>query len=763
MSGTCCSTAPVPAHTPALPSSFLLPAPHSLPRLAQQAISSAALSDAELVKNLLYGMDVELACFLRQHDVLAGSGFHEDDRNAIGLGAALPSLVPPVPADLSTRVATKTVDYLKFDRVARDQWAVIAARRADVAKQLAFKKASFLSTSTRSTPSSGAPALANPARLTPTNSAALTLLERAYLTATYGCTKCRRSWQDHRVTSCPHEIARHRVQVPASFKAGDSVTPPISFVPSPNSYSSKLPSAVSTPDSAVNSATTGLRDRMVERLGLVKQRLKKVRTAKLAIKGGLTQSLEIAHYVRLPLSLPGVLDFGLTLLKVAPLESPYNFILGNPFLQRHRLSLHLHPHPRIVHSAALGEEETDLLDRATHCPAVLPDALSSIDQGRRDRLVHASILARIAVLEMQERKTKEREEEQAKMDELRARLMADFADRFPEGIPPLSQADKSEVRRHIRLVDEGKTHNQRGYPSPARWNAKWKHLLDKHVDAGRLRLSRSPFASPSFVQPKKDPLADPRWLNDYRRLNANTIKDRTPLPVPDKILSQAATGKFWAKIDMSDAFFQTLVYEPDIPKTAMKTPWGLYEWVVMPQGLCNAPATHQRRMNEALSSQIGRICHAFVDDIVIWAATLEEHERNVREVLSALRSAGLYCSPKKTDLVTIDTEFLGHRISRSGIGADPNKVNRVYLRKFIPGLAQQTALLTPPTRKGLGDITALWGEKEEKAFQEIRRVVTSLPVLRLVDHSDGADPIWLMTDASKVGLGAVLLQGKDWK
>ncbi|GAA5881029.1 hypothetical protein JCM8547_003592, partial [Rhodosporidiobolus lusitaniae] len=823
----------------------------SILRLAQQAISSAAMSDAELVKNLLYGMDVELARFLRQHDVLAGSGFHEDDRNAIGLGAALPSLAPPVPADLSTRVATKAVDYLKFDRVARDQWAVIAARRADVAKQLASKKSSIPSTSTRSTPSSGAPAPAKPARLTPTSSAApastgsaaLTLLERAYLTATYGCTKCRRSWQDHRATSCPHEIARHRVQVPASFKAGDSVTPPISFVPSPNSYAPKLPSAVSTPDSAVNSATTGLRglslvedveededktldwsseedeytelhlpsltlragfpslsltgealadsgcssiyisDRMVERLGLVKQRLKKVRTAKLAIKGGLEQSLEIAHYVRLPLSLPGVLDFGLTLLKVAPLESPYDFILGNPFLQRHRLSLHLHPHPRIVRSAALGEEEIDLLERATHGPAVLPDALPSINQGRPDRLVHASILARIAVLEMQERKTKEREEEQAKMDELRVRLMADFADRFPDGIPPLSQADKSEVRHHIRLVDEGKTHNQRGYPSPARWNAKWKHLLDKHVDAGRLRLSRSPFASPSFVQPKKDPLADPRWLNDYRRLNANTIKDRTPLPLPDEILSQAATGKFWAKIDMSDAFFQTLVYEPDIPKTAIKTPWGLYEWVVMPQGLCNAPATHQRRMNEALSSQIGRICHAFVDDIVIWAATLEEHERNVREVLTALRSAGLYCSPKKTDLVTIDTEFLGHRISRSGIGADPNKVNRVvnwptpttvkqlrgflglvqYLRKFIPGLAQQTALLTPLTRKGLGDITALWGEKEEKAFQEIRRVVTSLPVLRPVDHSDGADPIWLMTDASKVGLGAVLLQGKDWK
>ncbi|GAA5975163.1 hypothetical protein JCM11641_004372 [Rhodosporidiobolus odoratus] len=139
---------------------------------------------------------------------------------------------------------------------------------------------------------------------------------------------------------------------------------------------------------------------------------------------------------------------------------------------------------------------------------------------------------------------------------------------------------------------------------------------------------------------------------------------------------------------MSDAFFQTLVNEDDVPKPAIKTPWGLYEWVVMtpwdlyewvvmPQGLCNAPATHQRRMNEALSAQVGRICQAFVDDIIIWSLSLEQHARNVREVLDAVRAGGLYSSRKKTDLVTVDTEFLGHGISRTGIGANPNKVDRV--------------------------------------------------------------------------------------
>ncbi|GAA5996670.1 hypothetical protein JCM11641_002665, partial [Rhodosporidiobolus odoratus] len=249
------------------------------------------------------------------------------------------------------------------------------------------------------------------------------------------------------------------------------------------------------------------------------------------------------------------------------------------------------------------------------------------------------------------------------------------------------------------------------------------------------------------------------------------------------ILAQGAQAKYWGKIDMSDAFFQTLVNEDDIPKTAIKTPWGLYKWVVMLQGLCNAPATHQRCMNEALTNQIGRTCHAFVDDILIWASSLDEHEKNVREVLSALRDAGLYCSPKKTDLVTVDTEFLGHQISRAGIAADPNKIERVvnwptpttvkqlrgflglvqYLRKFIVGLAQHTAVLTPLTRKGMVDITALWTKKEDEAFQAIRQVVTSLPVLCPVDHSEGAEPLWVMTDASKVGVGAVLLQGPNWR
>ncbi|GAA6058324.1 hypothetical protein NBRC10513_002520, partial [Rhodotorula toruloides] len=236
--------------------------------------------------------------------------------------------------------------------------------------------------------------------------------------------------------------------------------------------------------------------------------------------------------------------------------------------------------------------------------------------------------------------------------------------------------------------------------------------------------------------------------------------------------------------DMANAFFQMPMVGEDIAKTAIKTPWGLVKWTVMPQGLCNAPAKHQAPVIEALRHLTGLCCQAYVDDVIIYSRTIEEHEENCRTVLEPLRAAELYCSMKKTDLFTLHTEFLGHVFSREGIQADPSKTEKInnwprprtvtqvpsflglvqYLRKFIPQLAEHTAVLTPLTKKGLTDISSLWGQKEEIAFEATKRMVTSLPVLRALDQ-DSDESIWLMTPASKVGPGAVLLQGGGggWK
>jgi hypothetical protein len=163
-----------------------------------------------------------------------------------------------------------------------------------------------------------------------------------------------------------------------------------------------------------------------------------------------------------------------------------------------------------------------------------------------------------------------------------------------------------------------------------------EQLLNEHVAAGRLRPSSSSFVSPTFLIPKKDPTALPRWVNDYRALNANTIPDNHPLPRVDEILRDCAKGKIFGKIDMTNSFFQTRIHPDDIKYTAIDTPKGLHEWTVMPQGGRNAPATHQRRMFIALRPLIGKICHAYLDDIIIWSQTVAEHVKNVKLVLDAL-------------------------------------------------------------------------------------------------------------------------------
>ncbi|GAA5985754.1 hypothetical protein JCM11641_007204 [Rhodosporidiobolus odoratus] len=241
-------------------------------RLAQQAISTAAMTDLELVKNLLYGMDDELARYLRQHEVLLGTGHHEDDRDAIGLGANTPTLAETANDAAPATTTVRVVDYGKFDRAARDQWTVILARRLDVARQLgSAKKGGSAATTTKqvnhgstpANPSSPAAPLRSSTPAAPATapgSAALTPLERAYLSATYGCTKCRKPWQKHRAINCTAPISRDRVVVPSTFQVGDTVTPPASFTPSSDSYvPTASASSASASDANNQKVVAGLR------------------------------------------------------------------------------------------------------------------------------------------------------------------------------------------------------------------------------------------------------------------------------------------------------------------------------------------------------------------------------------------------------------------------------------------------------------------------------------------------------------------------
>jgi len=186
---------------------------------------------------------------------------------------------------------------------------------------------------------------------------------------------------------------------------------------------------------------------------------------------------------------------------------------------------------------------------------------------------------------------------QQKYNALEEKLKTEFKETF-EPIPHVHNLP-DDVYCRIKLKDATKTISKRTYGCLRKYREAWKTLIDKHIDSGKIRLSNSEFASPSFIIPKMDPTALPRWVNDYRELNSNVVIDSRPLPRVDDILVDCAKGKIWAVFDMTDSFFQTRVHPDDIHLTAVTTPFGLYEWTVMPMGYRNAPSIHQLVMQTA--------------------------------------------------------------------------------------------------------------------------------------------------------------------
>ena len=210
--------------------------------------------------------------------------------------------------------------------------------------------------------------------------------------------------------------------------------------------------------------------------------------------------------------------------------------------------------------------------------------------------------------------------------------------------------------------------------------------------------------------PKTDPKVLPHWVNDYHALNANTIIDSHPLPRIDDVLADCVKGKIWSTLDMTDTFFQTHVHPDDVHLTAVSTPLGLYEWLVMTMGLRNTLPIHQRHVTSALQHLIGKICHIYLDDIVIWSNSVTEHTKHILLVLDMLRKARLYCNPCKCHFYLFDIDFLGHHVLAHGIKPNTIKVQCIldwpipcsasevrsflglvwYISTFLPKIAEQT-------------------------------------------------------------------------
>ncbi|CAF4597229.1 unnamed protein product, partial [Rotaria sp. Silwood2] len=301
----------------------------------------------------------------------------------------------------------------------------------------------------------------------------------------------------------------------------------------------------------------------------------------------------------------------------------------------------------------------------------------------------------------------------------------------------------------------------------------------KLLERGQIEESTSPWLSPIVLVKKKDKTM--RFCIDYRRLNEITIKDAFPLPRIDEIFDQLTDAIYYTKFDFKSGYFQVPLSKEDRPKTAFSTQNNHYQFTVLPQGITNGPASFQRIINHILGPTRWKYALAYIDDVIIYSKTFEEHLIHLNEICQTLRQARFRLNPDKCEIARTQTDYLGHRIQHGEIRPSSTNINGLlntklpqtpdeackfvkaaeYYRKFIPNFSQIAEPLrkfVPTTRtqqkKGQKTFITLTNE-EIKAYEQLKHLLTTDLVLRLPNNRF---PFKVQTDASDEGIGAVLLQ-----
>ena len=326
----------------------------------------------------------------------------------------------------------------------------------------------------------------------------------------------------------------------------------------------------------------------------------------------------------------------------------------------------------------------------------------------------------------------------------------------------IDTGNNNPVRQGVRRVPIHKQHEI-------------KEHLDSMLNEGIIQPSCSPWAAPVILVPKKD--GSTRFCIDYRRINAITKKDAYPLPRIDQTLDALATAKLYSSLDLTSGYWQIELDSESREKSAFTTNWGLYEFNVMPFGLCGAPSTFQRLMETVLAGLQWDLCLVYLDDIIIFSQSFDEHLIRLKEVFERIRKANLKLKPSKCHLLKSKINCLGHIISEKGIEPDETKIEAVkkwktptsaaeiqqflgfasYYRRFVANFSE---IATPLYKLTQQNTQFIWSESCQNAFLELKRRLTSAPILAL-PRSD-CDFI-VDTDASDFAIGAVLSQIQQGK
>ncbi len=327
----------------------------------------------------------------------------------------------------------------------------------------------------------------------------------------------------------------------------------------------------------------------------------------------------------------------------------------------------------------------------------------------------------------------------------------DFAHLFSDDsgandLPPL----RGKLDHGINLREEN------GKPMSPPWGALYnmsreellvlRKTLTDFLKKGWIRPSNSPAASPVLFA--KKPNGGLRLCVDYRGLNAITVPDRYPLPLFKETLRQLSKARYYTKLDVKSAFHRIRIREGDEWLTAFRCRLGLFEWLVTPFGLVNAPSSFQRYINEHLREHLDIDATAYVDDILAYTdGTIEEHWKTVRSILEKLEKAGLYLDIDKCEFLCKKVKYLGFIVKAGeGVAVDPEKVKAIlewqapttvkgvrsflgfanFYQCFVDGFSEISAPLIELTKK---NSEWRWGNAENEAFERLKTIFSSEPVL----------------------------------
>lgn len=302
-------------------------------------------------------------------------------------------------------------------------------------------------------------------------------------------------------------------------------------------------------------------------------------------------------------------------------------------------------------------------------------------------------------------------------------------------------------------------------------------LIKDQLNKGVIRPSSSPWSSPIVIVLKKSQNGEEnyRFCCDFRAVNEVTKADSYPLPNINDTLDLLSGAKYFTTLDLYSAYYQIGLHEESIPKTAFCTPNGLWEYVKVPMGLKNSPSVWQRVIDNILTGLRGEKVLVYIDDLIIWSSTVEDHLSKLKAVFDRLRKSNLKLKATKCQFLKQTLEYLGHTISPEGVSPTKRLVEAVvnypapqnskqvrsflglsgYYRKFINNYASTAKCLTELTKKS---VKFSWNSKHQEAFDSLKKSLTTYPILVYPDFNE---KFILTSDASGTGLGAILSQIRE--